>query len=83
MGGSIATAVYTAIINNTFAEKLPEKITDAISGLNFPSSKIPDLIAAAASGSADAYEAIPGITKSVIEAAGLGTQLAYVDAFKM
>jgi hypothetical protein len=82
LGGSIATAIYTSIINNDFASELPGQVKAEISGLNFPSSNLPALIAAASKNTAAAYKAVPGISTSVTAAAGLAVKKAYVLAFR-
>lgn len=81
LGGSVATSIYTAIVNNTFAEKLPGEITAAVVGKNFPASSVPALLKAAALNTAAAYKAVPGITASVTAAAQLAVKQAYVGAF--
>lgn len=82
LGGSIATAIYTSIINNGFASALPDKLTAEISGLNFPSSNVPTLIAAASKNTAAAYKAVPGISSAVTAAAALAVKKSYVLAFR-
>jgi hypothetical protein len=82
LGGSIATAIYTSIINNGFASTLPGQVTAEISGLNFPSSNLPALIAAASKNTVDAYKTVPGSSTAVTYAAGLAVKKAYVLAFR-
>lgn len=82
LGGSIATAIYTSIINNKFESALSDQISNEIAGLNFPSSHIPALMAAAAKNTAAAYGSVPGITSSVTAAARLAVKKAYVLAFR-
>ena len=82
LGGSIATAIYTSIVNNGFASSLPDQVTNEIFGLNFPSSNLPALIAAASKNTAAAYRAVPGISPSVTAAAGLAVKRSYVLAFR-
>lgn len=78
MGGSIATAIYTAIINNTFGDHLPGEVSRAAP--NFPNASA--LLRAARLNTAAAYKAVPGITAEVTAAAQLAVKLAYVQAYK-
>lgn len=57
-------------------------MTKEISGLNFPSSNLPKLIAAASKNTAAAYKAVPGISAAVTAAAGLAVKKSYVLAFR-
>jgi hypothetical protein len=82
LGGSIATAIYTSIVNNGFASALPGEVTKEISGLGFPSANLPKLVSAASLNTAAAYKAVPGISAPVIQAAGLAVKKAYVSAFR-
>jgi hypothetical protein len=82
LGGSIATAIYTSIINNGFSSALSTQLTNEISGLSFPASSYSALLKAAAINTAAAYKAVPGITAPVIAAAGLAVKKAYVLAFR-
>ncbi|KAJ9669756.1 hypothetical protein H2201_000141 [Coniosporium apollinis] len=81
MGGAIATAIYTAIVNNGFAEHLPGEVLSAVSGLDFPSSNMAALLKAAAVNTAAAYKTVPGISTTVIAATQLAVKKAYVSAF--
>ncbi len=82
LGGSIATTMYTSIINNGFADALPSKLKNEISGLGSPASNIPKLITAATKNTAVAYKAVPGISAPVTAAARLAVKKAYVSAFR-
>lgn len=59
MGGAVATAIYSAILANHFAAKLPAKMAPVIRDYNVPAPVIPELLQAAALNTADAYEALP------------------------
>ena len=82
LGGSIATAIYTSIVNNEFASSLPGKLSGEVEGLGFPSSSMDQLLAASAANTAAAYAAVPGISQPVIAAASLAVKQAYVAAFR-
>jgi hypothetical protein len=78
MGGSIATAIYTAIINNTFSTHLPDEVARAAPGF----SNMAALMKAAALNTEAAYKAVPGITAEITAAAQLATKYAYVHAYR-
>ncbi|OAG07378.1 MFS general substrate transporter [Paraphaeosphaeria sporulosa] len=79
LGGSVATAIYTAINNNTFAKKLPNEVLAAAPGF----SNMSALIKAAALNTAAAYKTVPGITNEVIAATQMAVKEAYVQAYKV
>lgn len=83
MGGAVATAIYSAILANRFADRLPVKMAPVIQSNNIPSSAIPELLAAAAVNTAEAYEAVPGISPRIITEAVMAVKFAYVDAFRL
>jgi hypothetical protein len=79
MGGAVATAIYSAILANTFAEKLPGKMAPVIAEYNIPQSVQPDLLQAAALNTADAYAAVSGINDRIIAAASMAVKSVYVS----
>ncbi|KAF2634970.1 MFS general substrate transporter, partial [Massarina eburnea CBS 473.64] len=78
LGGSVATAIYTAINNNTFSKKLPDEVRSAVP--NFASMAA--LLKAAATNTATAYKNVPGITNEVIAATQMAVKQAYVQAYR-
>ncbi|KAJ9621393.1 uncharacterized protein PV06_04796 [Exophiala oligosperma] len=83
LGGAVATAIYSSIVDNQFKAKLPSQLTKAIAGLNFDQANLKALMAAAAANTAAAYAKVPGITKQVIAASQHAVKLAYVQAFQV
>ncbi|KAJ9605914.1 hypothetical protein H2200_009763 [Cladophialophora chaetospira] len=83
LGGSIATAIYSSIVDNQFKGNLPKEISKAISGTGFDSANLRALMQAAAANTAKAYAAVPGITPQIIAASQFAVKLAYVKAFKV
>ncbi len=82
MGGAVATAIYSAILANTFATKLPVKMASVIAQYDVPNSVAPELIQAAALNTADAYAELD-VSSQVIAASGMAVKYAYVDAFRL
>ena len=79
MGGSIATAIYTAIINSTFSSHLPGEVMRAAPSF----ANMSALLKAAVLNTAAAYKTVPGITPQIAAAAQLAVKLAYVQAYKI
>ena len=83
LGGAIATAIYTAILNQGFTSKLPSEILRAVAGTSFEAKNIPALIKAAASGSAKDYKAVPGITPAILAKSTTAVKLSYAYGYKI
>lgn len=85
LGGAVATAIYSAILSSTFTSHIPSTMRSAISKSDVPysDSLLQSLIAAAATNTLAAYEAVRGVTPDLVELAGMATKLAYVEAFKL
>ncbi|OBU00189.1 hypothetical protein VE01_01764 [Pseudogymnoascus verrucosus] len=83
LGGAIATAVYTAVINNGFSSAIAGDLESNLEvfGITPASSTWPAFLKAAELNTAAAYKNIPGITQSIIDASGLAVKQAYVSAF--
>ncbi|KAF2098265.1 MFS general substrate transporter [Rhizodiscina lignyota] len=80
LAGAVATAIFSNVTNNKYANSLAAAVTKNVSALgsSFPSSSLTALIAAAKLGTPAAYEAVPGITPQVQAAAALGNKEAYL-----
>lgn len=74
--GSIFTTIYLAILNNTLPVKIAEKVPAAALAAGLPQSSLADLLAAAATGTESAFNAVPGMTSKILETA----MSALVDA---
>lgn len=83
LGGAIATAIYSSIVDNQFIAKLPSQIREAVADTNFDPANIPLLIKAASANTAAAYAKVPGITTQIISASQFAVKLAYTHAFKV
>lgn len=83
LGGAVATAIYSSIVDNQFKAKLPGKMVDAISGTDFNPANLRALIQAAVAGTAAAYAKVPGITAQITAASQMAVKLSYVDAFRV
>lgn len=83
MGGAVATAIYSAILANKFANNLPKQMASVISSNDISQADARDLLAAAALNTAEAYESVPNISPTIVEASQRAVKLAYVEGFKL
>jgi hypothetical protein len=83
LGGSIATAIYSSILDNQFKDNLPGRIADVVANTDFDAKDVRALIQAATANTAAAYAKVPGITANIIQASQFAVKLAYVQAFKV
>ncbi|KAK5943976.1 hypothetical protein PMZ80_003257 [Knufia obscura] len=83
LGGAVATATYSSIVDNQFADKLPAQLQSTIAETGFDAANFRALVQAATVNTAAAYAKVPGISKQVIAASQWAVKLAYVEAFKV
>lgn len=85
LGGAVATAIYTAILSSKFAEAIPGQMTTAIndSGVSYSDSLLQNLIAAAATNTEAAFEAVKGTTPQLVDMALMAVKLAWVESFRL
>lgn len=79
LAGAIATAIFSNVTNNKYAEALPAQITSAVASFSLAPDVVIKLIAAAKAGTPAAYKAVPGITPAIEVAAVLGNKKAYLE----
>ncbi|KAL2758524.1 hypothetical protein ACRALDRAFT_1075086 [Sodiomyces alcalophilus JCM 7366] len=82
IGGAIATAIYTAILQNRFQEVMPENVAEAAAESGF-SGSLPDLITAAATNTAAALESISGVTEATVQAVLDAVKQSHAESFKL
>jgi hypothetical protein len=81
-GGAIAISVYSTILSNTLTTWMTRLIPSAVLPLGLPSSSLASLMTALPQGSA-ALASVPGITPSIMAAAGAALQESYVHALRV
>lgn len=81
-GGTIALSIYTAIFSNEMTTGLPAKVAAATIPLGFDPSHLGQLIGAMTSHNETAIGLIPGISPSILQAAGGGILDAYSVGFR-
>jgi hypothetical protein len=83
LGGAIATAIYSAILTQTFNDSIVGEVRTVIARTGFPLSSESALLAAAKLNTAASYAKVPGINAAVRAASEMAYKLAYVDAFRL
>lgn len=78
-GGSIAIAVYVAILNNRLSTTLPNIVGGAAVDAGLSPSEIPELLSAISAGTLDQVQ---GVTKGIIAAVTIALPNAYAAAFE-
>lgn len=82
LGGTVASAVYGAVLTNRLAHTIPQYVPTAAIKAGLPSSSVPQLIAALTGTKANAISAVPGINANIQAAAGMAYQYANSQAYK-
>ncbi|KAL4951852.1 fungal trichothecene efflux pump [Aspergillus filifer] len=81
LGGAVAQAVYTSVLDNKLNDNIPKYVGPAAISAGLPESSLPAFLEAlSASTSA---EGIPGATNSVIAAAQAALKIAYSQSFRI
>jgi len=78
--GAVATAIFSNVTNNKYAEVLPAAVKSAALSADpsFPAGSLAKLAAAAKAGTAAAYKAVPGLTPAVQAAAVHANKESYL-----
>jgi hypothetical protein len=76
-GGSIATAIFTAILNNTVETQTGKLVPAAAEAAGLPASRVPELMASMASS-----DFAKNFSAQVVEAVGAATTQAYVKGIQ-
>lgn len=72
---TLASTIYIVILNNRLAETIPAAVGPAAVQAGLSSDSITELLDAFATGTAEAFEQVPGITSDILSAA----QVAYKE----
>ncbi|GLA38191.1 hypothetical protein AnigIFM63309_005197 [Aspergillus niger] len=82
VAGTIATAIYVAILDNRVTVDLPRDVSAAALNAGLPSSSLTDLLEAVSAGTTAAYEAVPGMTNGILGAVTEAVKTAYSQSFR-
>ncbi|GKZ37917.1 hypothetical protein AbraIFM66950_009749 [Aspergillus brasiliensis] len=82
VAGTIATAIYVAILDNRIAVDLPRDVSAAAVDAGLPSSSLTDLLEAVSTGTSAAYEAVPGMTGKILGVVTEAVKTAYSQSFR-
>ena len=77
------SAAYGSLYHGKLATKLPAYVADAVIPLGLPTTEIGALIGALTKGNIAAAESLPGVTGSIIGAAGSAIHKAFCDSFRL
>ncbi|PYH42883.1 trichothecene efflux pump [Aspergillus saccharolyticus JOP 1030-1] len=80
--GTIATAIYVAILSNRITANIPTTVSAAATQAGLPASSLADLLEAVAAGTTAALEAVPGMTSTVLAAVADAEKTAYAMSFR-
>lgn len=81
-GGTIALSIYTAVFSDQLTTELPAKVAAATIPLGFDPNNLGQLLGALTSGNTTAISEVPGISPSILHAAGMGVKEAYSLGFR-
>ena len=79
----MATAIYSSIVDNQFADILPSQLRSNLAETGFDTSNFRALLEAAMINTVAAYKKVPDISEQVVAASQWAVKLAYVEAFKV
>ncbi|RAL02180.1 trichothecene efflux pump [Aspergillus ibericus CBS 121593] len=82
VAGTIATAIYIAILDARIATTLPNTISTAATNAGLPSTSLTDLLDAVSVGTTTAYDAVPGMTTTILAAVAEAVKTAYSLSFR-
>ncbi|PYI08054.1 siderophore iron transporter [Aspergillus sclerotiicarbonarius CBS 121057] len=82
VAGTISTAIYVAILDNRIAVDVPKDVSAAAVKAGLPSSSMTDLLEAVSAGTAAAYEAVPGMTTTILAAVMDAVKTGYSQSFR-
>ncbi|KAF7197032.1 Trichothecene efflux pump TRI12 [Pseudocercospora fuligena] len=86
MGGAVATAIYSAILSNRFAQQLPVEVGTVVQEYQLPSRIVPQLLQAGTTNSAAGWKAlseVAGVSAAVLADLQMAVKMAYVQAFRL
>ncbi|PYH87454.1 siderophore iron transporter [Aspergillus ellipticus CBS 707.79] len=79
VAGTIATAIYVAILSSRIATTIPRDVPAAALKAGLPSSSLSSLLSAI---DTSAYDSVPGMTGSILSAVENATKTAYSQSFR-
>lgn len=80
--GSICAAIYTVILTNRMSDTVASQVPKAVIGAGLPAQSVASFLMALTSGSADALEAVQGLTPRILAAGQAAYRHAAADAFR-
>jgi hypothetical protein len=79
---AVLTAIYVTVMTNRLTAETSSQVPAAITSAGLPATSIVDFMTALTSGSADALQAVPGISAEIIAAGSAAYKQANADAYR-
>lgn len=81
LGGAVAQALYTSVLNNELEKNIPKYVSPAVTSAGLPKSSLSSFVKALAGGSS--VDGIPGVTNAVVDAGQAALKIAYARSFRI
>ncbi|KAE8146978.1 siderophore iron transporter [Aspergillus avenaceus] len=82
VGGTIATAIYVAILKNRLAVNLPHDVSTTALSAGLPQSSLTELLTAVSASDAAAMKSVPGMTSQILALVSDAVKTAYSESFR-
>ncbi|PGH00780.1 hypothetical protein AJ80_09119 [Polytolypa hystricis UAMH7299] len=79
---SVASTVYTVVLNTRLAKTVPAAVTPAVTAAGLPDASVPSLLQALSVGTEAAYEAVKGLTPDILAVATDANKHGSAEAYK-
>lgn len=79
---TLASTVYTVVLNNRLASTIPDQVPRALINAGLPADSTAAFLAAYSNGTQAAFDAVPGITPEIEEIGSRAYRFATSDAFQ-
>jgi hypothetical protein len=79
---AVLTAVYVSVFTNRITETISTEVPPALVAAGLPASSVPGFLVAFTNGTAAAFNAVPGISPSIIAAGARSYKVASADAYR-
>ncbi|KAK5709650.1 hypothetical protein LTR17_019586 [Elasticomyces elasticus] len=81
MISTISLSVYTSVLTNRLTTTIPERVPSALIQAGLPASSVAEFLEAITAGTAAAFEAVPGVSASIISAGMSAYRKANTEAY--
>lgn len=78
----LIASIFVSVFGIRTTQTLESNIPGAVTNAGLPESSLPDLFAAMALATKEAFEAVPGMTSSILQALDRATKKSYSESFQ-